>query len=125
MDENQLRIQFARLKRHHQLAADNNDPIAFLDLAHCIRIWTEMKAEVDKYILDNNLEIKLTNTQKDNSIKNILKDVPFIHMPLASIPESSGGVSVKGLIFAAGKHSLMRRLNNCMKWVRLIYWKQT
>lgn len=36
-------LQLERLRRHYEVAVHSNDTVALLDLAHTLRIWTELK----------------------------------------------------------------------------------
>lgn len=39
-----------RLKRHYQICKNGYDRAAFKDLAHTLRVWMDMKNEVDRYL---------------------------------------------------------------------------
>lgn len=41
------KIQLERLKRHYFTSLNHYDKISFLDLAHSLRIWTELKSRID------------------------------------------------------------------------------
>jgi hypothetical protein len=38
-----VRLQLARLRRHYDIAVHSYDDVALLDLAHTLRVWTELK----------------------------------------------------------------------------------
>lgn len=42
------KIQLERLKRHYQYSLNHYDRISFLDLAHTLRLWTEIKIGIDQ-----------------------------------------------------------------------------
>jgi len=44
---NKYKKQLERLKRHYQASINHYDPISLLDLAHTLRVWTELKDGVD------------------------------------------------------------------------------
>ncbi len=46
----EIKIQFNRLKRHYDSCQRLHDEISFLDLAHSLRIWVDLKSEVDKLL---------------------------------------------------------------------------
>ena len=64
--------QLQRLKRHYQASIDRYDAISFLDLAHTLRVWTEVKDGVEqlhneptfkKGILTNSVKKILTGSE--------------------------------------------------------------
>jgi hypothetical protein len=68
-----IRLQFARLKRHHEQALKNRDEIAFLDLAHCLRIWSELKSDVDELISASKGKVKFKNPVRTKAEKKITR----------------------------------------------------
>lgn len=46
-NQNELRIQLERLKRHYETVIHTNDHISLLDLSNTLRIWTELKEQID------------------------------------------------------------------------------
>ena len=42
------KLQLNRLKRHYETSINTYDVISFLDLAHSLRIWTELKNNVEE-----------------------------------------------------------------------------
>lgn len=47
MDETHIRLQYERLARHEAILAEKMDEIALLDLAASLRVWADMKRDVD------------------------------------------------------------------------------
>lgn len=43
-----VRLQLARLKRHHALVVATADEVALLDLCHALRVWADMKGSLSK-----------------------------------------------------------------------------
>ena len=68
-----------------------------LDLTHSLRIWVEMAEEIDDLVESKNFETKFLNPTKNKQHKKVLKDTPFILVPLTSAPQISSGMQVKGL----------------------------
>lgn len=48
MDIKDVHVQYDRLLRHFQAATATKDEISLLDLAHALRIWVDMKSDVEK-----------------------------------------------------------------------------
>lgn len=100
MNKSHIKLQFQRLKRHYQLAKDNKDPIAFLDLAHSLRIWAEMKEVVDQIANEEHFIFELPNKVNNKRLKNILKGSNYFDIPLASVEDNfTPDVQVKGVQF--------------------------
>lgn len=98
MNKSHIKLQFERLKRHYKLAKNEKDPIAFLDLAHTLRIWTELKREVDKIAQKENLKLDLPNKINNKKLKGILKGSTFFDVPLASVESGfTPEIQVKGI----------------------------
>jgi hypothetical protein len=64
-----IRLQFARLVRHRESAKSGDDPIAFLDLTHSLRIWVDMKSEVDRALASMNARPRFKHTSRDRRIR--------------------------------------------------------
>lgn len=98
MQKSHIKIQFERLKRHYKLAKEEKDKIAFLDLAHSLRIWSELKEDVDKLIEEEGFVLSLRNKINNKKLKEILKGTMFFDVPLASVDsEFTPEVQVKGV----------------------------
>jgi hypothetical protein len=82
MDANQFRLQLARLERHHNHAQDERDAISFLDLAHALRIWTEMKSDVDKLARARGVSLRLPHHEPTRLEKDARKGGGVIDLPL-------------------------------------------
>ena len=91
-----IHLQYDRLKRHHQLALAGGDEIAFLDLAHALRIWVELKASVSAVAKAHGIFLGLPHHTPPKFIKRSLQGATHISMPLASGVESPG-VQIQGV----------------------------
>ncbi|EKD79769.1 MAG: hypothetical protein ACD_40C00320G0010 [uncultured bacterium] len=97
LQKKHIELQFNRLKRHLGLAKQK-DSISFLDLAHSLRIWVELKDKIDKLAEQENYSFNLPNGPNNSGIKKILKNSKFLYVPLGSVDEStSPNLQVKGL----------------------------
>jgi len=90
-----IKLQFRRLKRHYKMALSDKDEIAFLDLAHTLRIFTDMKREIDRFAKENNFKIDLI---PNKTRKNILKGSKYSYIPLATGVQGSTMI-IKGIGF--------------------------
>lgn len=98
MNQNDIKLQIKRLERH-LLLAKNGDEIAFLDLAHSLRVVSELKTQIDNLIKNNQLLIEWPNINKNNRIKKLLKGSKYFEIPLVSKKESpQQGIQIKCLI---------------------------
>lgn len=96
MDIAHIKLQYARLERHHSMALREKDPISFLDLAHTLRVWIDMKSSIDDLAKEKAVTLGLTNFSTPNEVKNILRGSKHTYLPLASGVESPG-IEVKGV----------------------------
>lgn len=99
MNEDHIKLQFRRLKRHYEACAKEIDEISMLDLAHCLRVWVEMAQPLDELIQEKYFEVKFPNPSQNKKVKAILKDTAFTSLPLVSTPQTNSGIQVKGLYF--------------------------
>lgn len=102
MNKSKIKLQFKRLKRHHQLSLDNKDEIAFLDLSHALRIFVDMKSEVDELISQSGFQTDFSNTVKNRKISDVLRGNKYFSIPISS-EVNSPDVLIKGLTFIPGK----------------------
>lgn len=100
MEEDHIKLQFRRLKRHYEACKKEVDEISLLDLAHTLRIWVEMAPSVDAIIAEREFTSKFPNPQKNKTISKILQDADYLSVPLASTPETGAGVQIKDIIYA-------------------------
>jgi hypothetical protein len=98
MNIEHLRVQYDRLARHHAAALQAKDEISFLDLAHALRIWVDMKVAVADLAKDKGPDLLLAHHSQPKYFKKSLKGARHTYIPLASGVESPG-VQVKGFIF--------------------------
>jgi len=84
MDIAHVKLQYARLERHHLSALKNKDPISFLDLSHTLRIWVELKSFVDELAKEKSIILELNNPNLSKTFKQFLKKNIHTHLPLAN-----------------------------------------
>lgn len=99
MNEDHIKLQFRRLKRHYVACSKKIDEISMLDLAHSLRIWVEMAQPLDELTQEKNFEVKFPNPSQNKKIKAVLKNTEFTSVPLVSTPQTNSGMQVKGLHF--------------------------
>jgi hypothetical protein len=75
-----LRLQYDRLARHYSSALRDKDEISYLDLAHALRVWVEMKATVTEIARRRNLQLELTHHTPPKSVKKSLKGTVHIYL---------------------------------------------
>ena len=96
MDIEHMKLQYARLERHHSSALKEKDAISFLDLSHALRVWVDMKSFIDASAKNKGLTLGLTNSSTPKVVKKILKGSKYNYLPLASGVESPG-IEIKGV----------------------------
>lgn len=87
METAHLKLQFRRLVRHRNSAEKNSDEISFLDLIHCLRIWGDMKNEVQQFLDVNSANPRFENKIIDRRLAKLLKSSNYTFIP---IPSGSG-----------------------------------
>lgn len=90
MNINHVFLQYSRLERHYHQSLNQKDAISFLDLSHCLRIWVDMKSEIDALIKAKGVQLRLTNTVTSKSVKSLLKGSKHVYLPLSSGVQSPG-----------------------------------
>jgi len=92
----EIQKQYKRLKRHYESSL-NKDEISFLDLAHTLRIWTELKGFIDRIAIEESILLGFEISNKYSKIyRSIFKNSEFISLPLSSgVP--SPKMEIKGL----------------------------
>jgi len=96
MDLAHIKLQFKRLNRHYSFSLEKKDEVAFLDLAHTLRVFSDMKNEIDKSCTQLNFICSFSNTLKNNEISKILKGSKYFSIPLSAGVESPN-MQVKGI----------------------------
>jgi hypothetical protein len=96
MDLKHLHLQYDRLARHHQAALTQKDEISFLDLAHSLRIWVDMKGVVADLAKARGIDLSLRHHTQPKFLKKSLQGARHTYLPLASGVQSPG-LEVKGL----------------------------
>ena len=89
-----IKLQFDRLKRHYEACSKTRDKVSMMDLSHSLRIWVEMKEDVDTLVasLDKNIEFK--NKVMEGKIKNILKGSSYTWSPLLADESATSDLQV-------------------------------
>lgn len=98
MDINHIKLQYSRLSRHYEAAKSTKDPISLLDLTHVLRIWVDMKREVNEMCKEQKIQLNFSNPSDSATLKKILKGSPFTYVPLASGMDGLS-VRVKGFTY--------------------------
>lgn len=101
MNIDHILLQYQRLERHYTESLKHKDPISFLDLSHCLRIWVDMKSHIDIVAKNKRVSFSLSNTATPNAIKKMLKGNKYTYLPLGSGVESPG-VEARGFHFIHG-----------------------
>src|SRR6266478_175074 len=91
MNLHHLHLQYDRLARHHESALRTGDEISFLDLAHTLRVWVDMKATVTRIAADKNVDLALSHHTPSKFIKQSLHGATHTYLQLAK------GVVVSGV----------------------------
>jgi hypothetical protein len=97
IDIEHIKLQFARLSRHTENATSKFDPITYLDLAHCLRIWVDMKSDIDR-----NLELLKVTPQfnvfsPDKKIKSALRGSKYV--AITGDSRVTGAGKIDGFVF--------------------------
>lgn len=96
MDINHIHLQYDRLARHHQAAMKTKDPISFLDLAHALRIWVDLKVVVTQLASKLSLDLPFRHNTQLKYLKKTLKGAQHTYIPIAGGVESPR-VQLKGI----------------------------
>jgi hypothetical protein len=91
-----LHLQYDRLVRHRGQALEAKDEISFLDLAHSLRVWVDMKVVVTTMARDRGVGLRFRHYVQPKSNKKELKGAVHWFMPLASGVDSPE-VKIRGL----------------------------
>lgn len=91
-----IKLQFKRLKRHHTLSLEEKDEVAFLDLAHILRVFVDMKNEIDESCGQSGVSISFRNTLKNSKFSKVLKGSKYFSIPVSSGVESPN-IQIKGM----------------------------
>ncbi|MBU3216577.1 hypothetical protein LL033_18080 [Clostridium estertheticum] len=92
-----IKTQYQRLQRHYKFAITDKNEVSFLDLAHCLRIWADMKKEVDLIIKEKKINIKFPNNVVTKNLKDALKGHKYYSIPLSSGGGSNEGIQITGM----------------------------
>lgn len=87
MDNRNILINHARLKRHYEANLKSYDEIALLDLSHALRMWMDMKDVVNEYLLSISSNVKFKSFTVSKQLSRLVANKEYI---LAGLP---GGVS--------------------------------
>jgi len=69
------KLQLERLKRHYEDSVKHYDIISFLDLAHTLRVWTEIKQGID----NSYPTLLISKAVVTKSLKRILKGSEYVY----------------------------------------------
>jgi len=102
MNNNHIYLQYKRLERHYESSLQKKDEVSFLDLAHVLRIFTEMKSEIDNLASKKGIAFGFENIKPHPDVKKTLKGKKYTYLPLGSgVP--TAGTEVKGIMQIEGK----------------------
>ncbi len=75
----------ARVARHYDGALPKYDKISLMDLAHSLRVISESKAEVQEWVLQSGIKLRLPVPMPlGRAVKSLVRKVPFYFIPMAS-----------------------------------------
>ena len=92
-----IKLQFHRLFRHTELATESFDPITYLDLAHSLRIWVDMKTDVDKQLEALSVPPSFKSFSPDKRMKDALKGSQYI--AITGGGQVAGSGKIDGFVF--------------------------
>ncbi len=78
------RLQYGRLQRHDQIVRHRWDAVAFLDLSHVLRVWSDMKLEAQRLIEEQRLALRFTHFDKTKDFKALVRGTTYTYLPFAS-----------------------------------------
>lgn len=84
--ERNIRIGLARLYRQYQINSEKYDEIALLDLSHMLRLWVDMKDEVQDYLNSHKINISFPGYTLTKRLSRFLPGKEYV---IAAMP---GGV---------------------------------
>ena len=88
MELEHINIQRSRLEKHYSSALNEKDEVSFLDLAHVLRVWVDMKKDIDIHATRKELDFRFKNYKTTKKVKGVLKGSRYTFLPLASGVES-------------------------------------
>ena len=102
MTDQNIRINYRRLKRHYDLNLKGYDDIALYDLAHSLRMWVDMKEQVSIYLKTNQPDQRFKSYTVNKQLKRLLGRYEYV---IACLPK---GVTTWGgnPVIASGKKNL-------------------
>lgn len=80
---NSLAIQFERIQRHSEAAARTYDHVSFLDLAHTLRIWADLKQTIASTAPDFSKSIAFRTARPSRHAQRMLRGREFVYSLLA------------------------------------------
>lgn len=114
VDNSPFLDQFTRLKRHELIAREKCDLPAMKDLAHILRVWTEMKREVDQHLRTLGASITWNNAFLfSKQIRRYAKDKYFFFLPVINEVQTPG-IRVRSLL-------VVRKAPPDMELIREVY----
>lgn len=102
IDKKHVELQFRRLERHYRVCLKGIDAISLLDLANTLRIWVDMKKDIDELLQEQCFSPEFPNPTKNKKLMKLLKGTPFTAIPLTSAPKTAG-IKVRNIILIGKK----------------------
>jgi len=87
MTEQNIKINYERLKRHYEFNIQKFDEIALYDLAHSLRMWTDMEKTVSEYLLNIQPKLKFKSYSVSKQLNRLVNHKEYI---ISSFP---GGIT--------------------------------
>jgi hypothetical protein len=84
MEFKDIAVQYYRLRRHFHISYKDGDALSYLDLSHSLRIWVEMKSDIDGLLENKSPSIRFKNPERSTRTENILIGSKYLFLPLAS-----------------------------------------
>jgi hypothetical protein len=91
---NSLAIQYERLKRHYDAAARTYDHISFLDLAHTLRVWSDLTQNIESVAPGLSKSTAFRTVSPSRHAQRTLRDRVFVYslLPSSVVTYASQGV---------------------------------
>ena len=83
---NSLAIQYERLRRHYDAAARTYDQVSFLDLAHTLRVWSDLTQTIETVAPKFSKSTAFRTVSPSRHARRTLRDRVFVYSLLADPP---------------------------------------
>lgn len=89
-----LAIQYERLRRHYDAAARTYDQVSFLDLAHTLRVWSDLTKTIESVAPEFSKSIAFKIVSLSRHARRTLRDREFVYslLPDSVVTYASQGV---------------------------------